>query len=255
MTGTSSTSRRRRVPQGVPGHRRPEHVRRRARERDRRPAEQGRRRKGLDQSAFLGYTPTSTGRERLLGARGYINDYGIANMSRSSTTPPPPATRAPGVPGQLPLLPEPAQDYVNLFNPDVDFFSGRTASRAGPADFDPLMWGGDYTERRRWNFAFHAPQDGQGLANLYGRHGTGSPRSWTLLLHPETRSTARAAAPSTRCSRHVTSGWASGPVDQLSFHIPYIYDDAGQPRRHRRMCGRHSRARSPAATSARATPR
>ena len=32
------------------------------------------------------------------------------------------------------------------------------------------MWGHerDYTETDGWNFAFHAPQDGRGLANLYG---------------------------------------------------------------------------------------
>ena len=39
---------------------------------------------------------------------------------------------------------------------------------ASSPSYDPRVWGGDYTETNGWNFAFHAPQDGQGLANLYG---------------------------------------------------------------------------------------
>src|SRR4029450_13598561 len=64
-----------------------------------------------------------------------------------------------------------AQNYVNMFDPNIDFFQGRKADGTWsvPADkYDPRVWGGDYTETDGWNFAFHVPQDGQGLANLYG---------------------------------------------------------------------------------------
>ena len=65
-----------------------------------------------------------------------------------------------------------APDYVAPLRPD-----GAASSRAGDADgawrlppdeFDPRVWGYDYTETNGWNCAFHAPHDGRGLANLYG---------------------------------------------------------------------------------------
>src|SRR5699024_12445039 len=40
--------------------------------------------------------------------------------------------------------------------------------RSTPDEFNPAEWGYDYTETNAWNMAFHAPHDGQGLANLYG---------------------------------------------------------------------------------------
>ena len=52
-----------------------------------------------------------------------------------------------------------------------DFFQGRDAAgswRLPPGEYDPRVWGFDYTETNGWNMAFHVPQDGQGLANLYG---------------------------------------------------------------------------------------
>ena len=42
---------------------------------------------------------------------------------------------------------------------------GRPAGPVRPAGLAP---GRDYTETEGWNFAFPAPQDGAGLANLYG---------------------------------------------------------------------------------------
>ena len=64
-------------------------------------------------------------------------------------------------------------DYVNMFDPAIGFFQGRSASgrwKSSPDEYDPRVWGHehDYTETDGWNFAFHVPQDGQGLANLYG---------------------------------------------------------------------------------------
>ncbi|WP_262306979.1 glycoside hydrolase family 92 protein [Neobacillus niacini] len=64
-----------------------------------------------------------------------------------------------------------AQNYINMFNPEIEFFNGRTSTgawRSTAANFNPEEWGRDYTETNAWNMAFHTPQDGQGLANLYG---------------------------------------------------------------------------------------
>jgi predicted alpha-1,2-mannosidase len=191
-------------------------------------------RKGLDQSAFLGYTPTTTGESVSWALEGYINDYGIANMSKKlyDTT----TSRDPRHQEYLDnyhYFLSRAQNYVTMFNPEVDFFAGRTATGAfeqSPAEFNPLMWGGDYTESDAWNFAFHAPQDGQGLANLYGGTDGLGAKLDTFFATPETAKYCACGYTIHEMleARDVRLGqW--GLSDQLSFHIPYIYDFAGEP--------------------------
>ena len=64
------------------------------------------------------------------------------------------------------------------------------------------MWGHehDYTETDGWNFAFHAPQDGQGLANLYGGRDGLAAKLDAFFATPETAnvSPAPTAGSSTR---------------------------------------------------------
>ena len=95
------------------------------------------------------------------------------------------------------------------------------------------MWGHehDYTETDGWNFAFHAPQDGQGLANLYGGRDGLARKLDTFFSTPET-----AKFPGSYGgiihemieARDVRMGqW--GFSNQVSHHIPYMYDYAGQP--------------------------
>ena len=64
------------------------------------------------------------------------------------------------------------------------------------------MWGHehDYTETNGWNFAFHVPQDGQGLANLYGGRDELADKLDTFFATPETAEfpSAPTAASSTR---------------------------------------------------------
>ncbi len=199
------------------------------------PPNQNVGRKGLDQSTFLGYTPTSTHESVSWSLEGYINDYGIANMSKKLYD-----TTGPSDPRHQEYLDNyqyflnRAQDYVNLFNPASGFFQGRTASAAwaqSAADFDPRSWGGDYTESDGWNFAFHAPQDGQGLANLYGGKGGLGTKLDTFFATPETATFPGGYGGTIHEmleARDVRLGqW--GLSNQLSHHIPYMYDYAAQP--------------------------
>ena len=59
--------------------------------------------------------------------------------------------------------------------------------------------------------AFHVPQDGPGLANLYGGARQARRQARRVLRHAGDRahSPARTAGSSTRCSRRATCGWAS----------------------------------------------
>ena len=125
------------------------------------------------QSLFLGYTPDRVGEGVSWALEGDINDFGISNMAAALAR----TTRDRATASATARRPSTSSaarpNYVHMFDPRIGFFQGRDASgawKSDPADYDPLVWGHehDYTETDGWNFAFHAPQDGQGLANLYG---------------------------------------------------------------------------------------
>ena len=131
-------------------------------------------RKGLERSIFLGYTPSSVSEGVSWALEGYINDFGIANMAKA-------LARERGVSSadrrryleEHEYFLERARNYVNMFDPAIGFFQGRSASgrwKSSPDEYDPRVWGHDhdYTETNGWNFAFHVPHDGAGLAALYG---------------------------------------------------------------------------------------
>ena len=199
------------------------------------PPNQNVGRKGLDQSIFLGYTPTSTPESASWSLEDYLNDYGIATMSKKLYD-----TTGQNDPRHQEYLDNytyylnRAQDYVNLFNPAVGFFEGKNAAgqwRQAAADFDPRVWGNEFTETDGWNFAFHAVQDGQGLANLYGGKAALGSKLDQFFSTPET-----AGFPGSyggpihemREAKEVRLGqW--GLSNQVSHHIPYMYDYAGEP--------------------------
>ncbi|WP_066310823.1 GH92 family glycosyl hydrolase [Bacillus sp. FJAT-29814] len=192
-------------------------------------------RKGLSTSIFNGYTSTSTGEGMSWAMDGYINDFGIANMAKAlldKTDKNDPKYEQYLADYQYFL--SRSQNYVEMFNKEAGFFMGRNASgdwRVAAKDFDPRNWGGDYTETNAWNMAFHVPQDGQGLANLYGGRDGLAKKLDEFFNTPET-----ALYPGgyggiiheMREARDVRMGMY-GHSNQPSHHIPYMYNYAGQP--------------------------
>jgi predicted alpha-1,2-mannosidase len=200
-------------------------------------------RKGLIESIFLGYTTTDVSEGVSWALEGYINDFGIANMAKAMASERG-TTRAERkrLREEHEYFIDRARNYVNMFDPRIDFFQGRDADgrfKSSPRDYDPRVWGHDhdYTETNGWNFAFHAPQDGQGLANLYGgREGLAAkldeffatpetakfPGSYGGIIHEMVE------------ARDVRMGqW--GFSNQVSHHIPWMYDYAGQPYKTQRI--------------------
>lgn len=191
-------------------------------------------RKGLSRAIFNGYTDTGVDEGLSWSMDGYINDFAIGNLAAALA-----ATPATGDPYAAHYADDAAYfhnralDYANLFDPAVGFFVGRDAAgqwRYDAKRFDPLRWGGDYTETDAWNMAFHAPQDGAGLAALYGgRAGLAAkldaffatPGHFHVGSYGETIHEMREA-------RAVRMG-QYGHSNQPSHHIIYMYDFAGEP--------------------------
>ena len=192
-------------------------------------------RKGLIRSLFLGYTPDRVSEGVSWALEGDINDFGISNMAAGL------ARHARGADRtryreEAAYFRSRATDYVHMFDPAIGFFQGRDESgafKSAPEDYDPRVWGHDhdYTETDGWNFAFHAPQDGQGLANLYGGRRALAEKLDTFFATPETAKFTGSYGGTIHEmieARDVRMGqW--GFSNQVSHHIPWMYDYVGQP--------------------------
>ncbi len=61
-----------------------------------------------------------------------------------------------------------SKNYANLFDAATGFMRGRDKDGGMKESFDPLTWGGEYTEGCAWQSSFAVPHDVDGLAELYG---------------------------------------------------------------------------------------
>ncbi|MFD8615426.1 GH92 family glycosyl hydrolase, partial [Streptomyces sp. NPDC059631] len=196
------------------------------------PPTSGVGRKGMATSPFLGYTSTSTGEGLSWAMEGYVNDYGIAEMGKALYR----KTGEKRYKEESDYFLNRSRDYVNLFDSKAGFFQGRNAKgdwRVDSTKYDPRVWGYDYTETNGWGYAFTAPQDSRGLANLYGGRAALAQKLDTYFSTPET------ASPDTVGSyggvihemteaRDVRMG-QYGHSNQVAHHVNYMYDAAGQP--------------------------
>lgn len=191
-------------------------------------------RKGLEQSIFNGYTDTATDEGLSWSMDGYINDFAIGNLAAALARDPSgsDAYSAHYADDAL-YFHHRAVGYANLFDPAVGFFVGRNAAGAWRHDakeFDPIRWGGDYTETDAWNMAFHAPQDGAGLAALYGGRAALAAKLDAFFATPGNFHVGSYGEVIHEMleARDVRMG-QYGHSNQPSHHILYMYDFAGQP--------------------------
>ncbi|WP_433858682.1 GH92 family glycosyl hydrolase [Streptomyces kronopolitis] len=196
------------------------------------PPSPGVGRKGMATAPFLGYTSTDTREGMSWALEGYLNDFGIARMGRALYE----KTKKPRYKEESAYFLGRAQNYVKLFDSRVGFFQGRDARgdrRLPPDRFDPRVWGYDYTETNAWTFAFAAPQDTRGLANLYGGRDGLARKLDGYFSTPETATREFAGsygdvihemteARDTRMGMY-------GHSNQPAHHIAYLYDAAGRP--------------------------
>ena len=191
-------------------------------------------RKGLQRSIFNGYTDKDINEGLSWSMDSYIADFAIGNLAHAL------ADRHIGADPYQSQYAEDgsyfdnrALNYVNLFNPDIGFFVGRDAQgnwRYTKQNFDPFQWGDDYTETDAWNMAFHAPQDGAGLAALYGGRDALAAKLDKFFATPGIYHVGIYGKPihEMREAQAVRMG-QYGHSNQPSHHIIYMYDYAGEP--------------------------
>ncbi|MEU6000642.1 GH92 family glycosyl hydrolase [Streptomyces sp. NPDC047197] len=199
------------------------------------PPSKGVGRKGMETSPFLGYTPSETHEGLSWALEGYVNDYGISRMGQALYK----KTGEKHYKEESEYFLNRARDYVHLFDGKAageGFFQGKDKKgdwRVPSEKFDPRVWGHDYTETNAWGYAFTAPQDSRGLANLYGgRKGLGDKLD-KYFATPETGSAEFAGSyggviHEMTEARDVRMGMY-GHSNQVAHHAAYMYDAAGEP--------------------------
>ncbi|MDT7841894.1 GH92 family glycosyl hydrolase [Streptomyces justiciae] len=196
------------------------------------PPTSGVGRKGMETSPFLGYTSTETHEGLSWALEGYLNDYGIARMGRALYE----KTGEKRYAEESAYFLNRARGYVNLFDPKAGFFQGRDLAgdwRVESSTYDPRVWGYDYTETNGYGYAFTAPQDSRGLANLYGGRAGLADKLDTYFATPETASpdfvgSYGGVIHEMTEARDVRMGMY-GHSNQVAHHVNYMYDAAGQP--------------------------
>ena len=196
-------------------------------------------RKGGETAVFRGWVATDSGVGETVSwsLEAHINDAGIAAQAallaeRAEAAGD--AQRAERLRGESAYLAARSANYALLFDPETEFFRGRRSDGAFdvPAEeFDPLEWGGDFTETNGWTFAFHAPHDPEGLAGLQGGRDMLRGRLEQYLDTPE-RADRRGTYDTTihemveaRAVRMGQFGFSNQPAH----HIPFLFHHVGAP--------------------------
>ncbi|GGJ84388.1 alpha-1 2-mannosidase [Streptomyces camponoticapitis] len=196
------------------------------------PPSSGVGRKGMETSPFLGYASTETHEGLSWSLEGYLNDYGIAKMGEKLYE----ETGKKRYKDESEYFLNRARSYVSLFDSEADFFQGRDLKgdwRVPSDEYDPRVWGYDYTETNGWGYAFTAAQDSRGLANLYGgRAGLGDKLD-EYFATPETASAEFVGSyggviHEMTEARDVRMGMY-GHSNQVAHHATYMYNAASKP--------------------------
>jgi predicted alpha-1,2-mannosidase len=124
-----------------------------------------------------------------------------------------------------------AHDYQSVYNPAIGFMAPRSMDGKWVEDFDPKLGGGQggrdyFTEVNGWVYAFHVQHDVAGLIQLMGGREKFVGRLDGLFEEPFGESKFRFLSQ----FPDATALIGNDPQgDEPGFHIPYLYNYAGEP--------------------------
>lgn len=195
-------------------------------------------RQDLSSSEFTGYSPTDGGSGSVdWSLEDDINDFGISALASAlARQPGDTAAQASSYQADAGYFLDQSKNYVNLYNPVVGFFEGKTAAGAWsqPASqYNPEVWGNEYQESDGWTEAFYTPQDGQGLADLYGgQAGLAAKLDQYFSTHETAQyggsyGGANAIHEMVEAATDDMGQWELN--NEPGFGIPYFYDFTNEP--------------------------
>ncbi len=116
-------------------------------------------RSGIEDYIRLGYVPADKGvRESAACTLEYAyDDFCVAQMARAL-----------GRKDDFEKFTAQSRNYRNLYDPSTGFMRGRLANGQWLEPFDPLEWGGVFTEGNAWQWLWSVQHDVPGLMQLMG---------------------------------------------------------------------------------------
>jgi predicted alpha-1,2-mannosidase len=121
-------------------------------------------------------------------------------------------------------------NYKNLWDPSTRFMRGRGEDGKFTPNFDPLDWGGPYTEGNAWHWIWSVFHDEQGLINLFGGNKNFTDKLDSVFTLPPTIKVGaygQVIHEMTEMKLGNMGQYAQG--NEPIHHMIYLYDYAGQP--------------------------
>ncbi len=121
-------------------------------------------------------------------------------------------------------------NYKNLWDAKTGFMRGRREDGTFEPNFDPLAWGGPYTEGNAWHWIWSVFHDEQGLINLFGSDQNFTAKLDSVFTLPPTIKVGeyhQVIHEMTEMKLGNMGQYAQG--NEPIHHMIYLYDYAGQP--------------------------
>ena len=121
-------------------------------------------------------------------------------------------------------------NYRNVFDASTGFMRGKAVDGTWQTPFDPLVWGGPYTEGNAWHYNWSVFHDVQGLINLYGSDEKFTQKIDSVFILPGVIKPGTYGFVIHEMKEMELAGmgqYAHG--NQPIQHLSYLYSYAGQP--------------------------
>lgn len=121
-------------------------------------------------------------------------------------------------------------NYKNLFDPKTRFMRAKDDQGNWIEPFDPMDWGGPYTEGNAWHWTWSVFQDVQGLINLMGGDKNFTSKIDSVFSEPGTIKVggySQVIHEMTEMAEFKMGQYAQG--NEPIHHLLYLYNYAGEP--------------------------
>ena len=122
-----------------------------------------------------------------------------------------------------------AKNYKNIFDAETGFMRAKDTRGHFNPDFDPIKWGGDYTEAAAWQTTFAVQHDIEGLAELYGGREGLVKKLDDFFAAPVDYRVGGYGFEIHEMTEMAACDWGQCAIsNQPSFHIPFMYAYLGE---------------------------
>jgi predicted alpha-1,2-mannosidase len=177
-------------------------------------------REGWKEYYELGYVPYPKYREATAKTLEYAYDdwcgYQLAKMT--------------GDKHYMDIFARQMYNYKNVYDPSTRFMRGKGSDGEWTKNFDPIEWGGPFTEGNSWHYTWSVFQDTKGLINLIGGDANFNAKLDSVFSEPNKVKTGTYGGMIHEMTEMVAANmgqYAHG--NQPIQHMIYLYDYAGEP--------------------------